>query len=64
MASTLPVITAGNVKACGLRCLSILFMSSLDMFSEGVILPQRLRFFQIIINNRTHLDLLCFVAFS
>ena len=64
IASTLPVITAGNLKASTLQCLSILFMSSLEMFSEGVILPQRLRFRQIIINDRTHLDLLCFVAFS
>ena len=64
IASTLPVITAGNLKASTLQCLSILFMSSLEMFGEGAILPQRLRFCQIIINDRTHLDLLCFVAFS
>ena len=64
LASTLPVITAGNLKASTLQCLSILFMSSLEMFSEGAILPQRLRFCQIIINDITHLDLLCFVAFS
>ena len=64
IASTLPVITAGNLKASTLQCLSILFMSSFEIVSEGAILPQRLRFCQIIINGRTHLDLLCFVAFS
>ena len=64
IASTLPVITARNLKASALQCLSILFMSSLETFREGAILSQRLRFCQIIINDRTHLDLLCFVAFS
>ena len=64
IASTLLIITAGNLEARTLQCLSILFMSSLEIFSEGAILPRRLRFCQIIINDRTHLDLLCFVAFS
>ena len=34
------------------------------MFSEGVILPQRLRFCQILVYDGTYLNLLCFVALS
>ena len=34
------------------------------MFSEGVILPQRLRFCRSFVNDGTNLNLLWFVAFS
>lgn len=64
IASTFPVITAGNLKANRLHCLSILFLSTSEMFREGVILPQRLGFRQSFINDRTTLNLLCFVAYS
>ena len=64
IALTLPVITAGNLKASRLQCLSILFMSTSEMFREGVILPQRLHFCQSFINDRGTLNLLCFVAYS
>ena len=63
-ASTLPVVTAGILKASRLQCLSIIFMSSSEMFSEGVILPQRLRFCQILVYDGSYLNLLCFVALS
>ena len=63
IASTLSVITAGNLEASSLHCLSILFISTSEKFSEGVILSRRLRFCQIFINDGANLNLLYFVAF-
>ena len=64
IASTFPaVITAGNLEASSLHCLSILFTSTSEKFSEGVILSRRLRFCQIFINDGANLNLLYFVAF-
>lgn len=64
IASTFPVVTAGNLKASRLQCRSIIFMSFSEIFSEGVISTQRLRFCQFLIYDGKNLNLLCFVAFS
>ena len=58
IASTLPVITAGKLKANRLQRLPILFMSTSEMFSEGVTLPQSLHFCQSFINYGKNLNLL------
>ena len=58
IASTLPVITAGKLKANRVQRLPILFMSTSEMSSEGVTLPQSLHFCQSFINYGKNLNLL------